>query len=127
MSGMAAEKVSDLVPGERRVCIKLLEGRWGLRAAIFILEFCDAYRGSPFAGVPIPEQYAAEGQEIEGAIRRSLREAEEKQVSGAGTTPFLLQRIQQLTGGKSLAANIHLIKNNATVGSQIACALAQAT
>jgi len=77
------------------------------------------------AAVPIPKGFAAEGQEIEEAIGRALKEAEEEKLSGAKTTPFLLQRIQQLTGGKSLAANIHLIKNNAKVGAQIACALAQ--
>ena len=79
------------------------------------------------AAVPIPEEFAAEGQEMEDAIRRSLREAEEEQLSGAKTTPFLLQRIQQLTGGRSLAANIHLIKNNARIGAQIACALARSS
>ena len=40
-------------------------------------------------------------------------------------TPFLLQRIQELTGGKSLQANIALIKHNAAVGAQIAAALVQ--
>ncbi len=77
--------------------------------------------------MPIPREYAGEGQEMEKATQQALREADEKQLSGAKTTPFLLQRIQQLTGGKSLTANIHLIKNNAKVGSQIACALAELT
>ena len=39
-------------------------------------------------------------------------------------TPFLLKRVQELTGGKSLVANIALVKNNAAVGAQIAAALA---
>lgn len=52
-----------------------------------------------------------------------MQEAEERGVQGAETTPFLLRRIQQLTGGASLKANIALIKNNAAVGAQIAVAL----
>ena len=78
-----------------------------------------------FAGVPIPSQLAAEGQEIETAIQQSLKESEEKGLTGAETTPFLLQRIQELTKGKSLAANIGLIKHNAAVGAQIAFALSR--
>ena len=74
-------------------------------------------------GVPIPSKLAAEGQQIESAIQQSLKECQQKGLSGAETTPFLLQRIQELTGGKSLAANIALIKNNAAVGARIASAL----
>lgn len=76
------------------------------------------------AGVPIPEEHAAEGQQIERAIQQALDEASEKKLAGPETTPFLLQRIQQLTRGASLAANIKLIMNNAAVGAQIAVALA---
>ncbi len=77
------------------------------------------------AGVPIPSELAAEGQQIESAVQQSIQESQEKGLAGAETTPFLLKRIQDLTGGSSLAANISLIKHNAAVGSQIAVALCQ--
>jgi pseudouridine-5'-phosphate glycosidase len=74
-------------------------------------------------GVPIPEEYAAAGAEVEKAIETALNEAGEKNIQGNEVTPFLLQRIRELTGGKSLTANIHLVKNNAAVGARIAVEL----
>lgn len=74
--------------------------------------------------VPIPERHAAAGAEVEAAIEAALAEADARGVAGNRITPFLLQRIQELTGGKSLAANIQLVKNNAAVGAQVAAALA---
>ena len=76
-----------------------------------------------FAGVPIPGHLAAQGEEIEAAIQQSLKECGDQSLTGAETTPFLLKRIQELTHGKSLAANIALIKHNAAVGALIASEL----
>ncbi|XP_066580345.1 uncharacterized protein LOC136771750 isoform X4 [Amia ocellicauda] len=73
--------------------------------------------------VPISEEQAAIGQHIEDAIQTALSEVREKGITGRNVTPFILQRINALTRGKSLEANISLIYNNAKVGSQIACAL----
>lgn len=75
--------------------------------------------------MPIPEAHAAEGARIEDAIRRSVEEADLKELAGAELTPFLLERIQKLTNGASLKANIALIKNNAQIGARIAVALAK--
>lgn len=75
--------------------------------------------------VPVPDEHAAEGAQIEAAIQRALSEAEARGVRGADTTPFLLHRVNELTGGSSLAANIALIKNNARVGARIAAELAR--
>lgn len=77
--------------------------------------------------VPIPEEHEELGREIEDAISRSLRELDNKKIQGNDVTPFLLQRITELTGGKSLEANIALIKNNAAIGAQVACELAEIT
>ncbi|KAM6937228.1 uncharacterized protein FYW49_021029 isoform 2-T2 [Xenentodon cancila] len=73
--------------------------------------------------VPIPEEHAAAGQQIEEAIQAAVTEASSKGVTGRDVTPFILQKVNELTRGKSLQANIGLIHNNAKVGSQIACAL----
>ena len=61
---------------------------------------------------------------MERATQTALAEATERKLAGADVTPFLLQRIRELTGCSSLDANIALIKNNAAVGSRIAVALA---
>ena len=74
--------------------------------------------------VPVPGQYAADGKSIETAVQTALLETQEKGVSGKDVTPYILQRVSKLTDGKSLLANIALIKNNAKVGAQIAMELA---
>ncbi|KAM7396967.1 hypothetical protein PAMP_019970 [Pampus punctatissimus] len=77
--------------------------------------------------VPIPEEHAAAGQQIEQAIQTAVTEASGKGITGRDVTPFILQKVNELTEGKSLQANIALIRNNAKVGSQIACALSKHT
>ena len=74
-------------------------------------------------GVPIPAEHAAAGAEVESAIETALREADDSGIKGNDVTPFLLKRIRELTGGRSLEANIHLVKNNAAVGARIAVEL----
>ncbi|XP_029010234.1 uncharacterized protein zgc:136858 isoform X1 [Betta splendens] len=75
--------------------------------------------------VPIPEEHAATGRQIEDAVRAALTEARAKGITGKDVTPFILQKVNELTEGKSLQANIALIHNNARVGSRIACALSK--
>ncbi|KAJ8373715.1 hypothetical protein SKAU_G00042950 [Synaphobranchus kaupii] len=100
--------------------------------------------------VPIPEEHAATGQLIQEAIRTAVAQASEKGIRGRDVTPFILQMVSELTQGKSLQASIllkrlgcgsvtppkppcllppsgdmALIRNNARVGSQIACALSE--
>ncbi|CAK9327991.1 unnamed protein product [Citrullus colocynthis] len=75
--------------------------------------------------VPIPNEHSASGSLIDKAIQRALQEAREKNIVGNAETPFLLKRVNELTGGASLASNIALVKNNALVGARIAVALAK--
>ncbi|KAG9459458.1 hypothetical protein H6P81_003966 [Aristolochia fimbriata] len=75
--------------------------------------------------VPIPKEYSASGNLIEAAIQTALNEAREQNITGNAATPFLLARVNELTKGASLAANIALVKNNAAIGSKIAVALAK--
>lgn len=74
-------------------------------------------------GVPIPLDQAAAAAPTQVAIERALADAQKLGISGSNITPYLLDRIQQLTGGESLAANIRLIKNNARIGAAIAVEL----
>ncbi|PNF24193.1 Pseudouridine-5'-phosphate glycosidase, partial [Cryptotermes secundus] len=75
--------------------------------------------------VPIPEAEAMEGGEIEKAINTAVKEAEDHGIRGKEVTPFILNQVISLTGGRSLASNIALIKNNAKVGAQVALELAR--
>ena len=76
-------------------------------------------------GNAIPQAQALAGAEIEATIARAVAEAETEKVVGKALTPFLLRRIVELSGGRSLAANIALIRNNARLAAEIAVALAQ--
>ena len=71
---------------------------------------------------PIPEEYAMPLDTINAAIDRALAECSEKGIHGKQTTPFLLARVSELTGGNSLASNIQLVYNNAKVAAQTAAA-----
>ncbi|KAG9128905.1 hypothetical protein Leryth_009625 [Lithospermum erythrorhizon] len=75
--------------------------------------------------VPIPKEHSTSGSLIESAIQRALKEAREKGITGNAETPFLLSRVNELTGGASLTSNIALVKNNARIGAQVAVSLAQ--
>ncbi|XP_069619371.1 uncharacterized protein [Ranitomeya imitator] len=75
--------------------------------------------------VPIPLENASSGRMIEEAIHQALEEARKEGIVGKEVTPFLLSRVNEKTGGKSLDSNIALIKNNAGVGSRIAVALSK--
>jgi pseudouridine-5'-phosphate glycosidase len=72
---------------------------------------------------PVPLASAMRNEEIDGIIAQALREADAQGVKGKAVTPFLLARIKDLTGGRSLATNIALVKHNALVGARLAVAL----
>ncbi len=74
---------------------------------------------------PVPHEHALAREQIDGIIEQALADAAAQGISGKQVTPFLLARIDQLSGGKSLATNIELVKANAVAGAQLACALAQ--
>lgn len=69
---------------------------------------------------PIPEQYEMDYDTITNAINEAVKEAEEKGIKGKESTPFLLAKVKEITGGNSLEANIELVYNNARVGAQLA-------
>lgn len=69
---------------------------------------------------PIPESDSMDEEKINSAIEKALVEAEEKGIHGKETTPFLLSKVLEVTEGKSLEANIALVKNNARLGAEVA-------
>ena len=66
---------------------------------------------------PIPEEYAMPKEVIDAAIAQAIGECNAKGIKGKETTPFLLARVAELTGGDSLASNIKLVFNNAKVAA----------
>ena len=82
------------------------------------------YRGGMLVTNPIPEEYAMDKAVIDAAIEQALKEATEQGVHGKETTPFLLARVVELTGGDSLKSNIQLVLNNARLAAKTAAALA---
>jgi pseudouridine-5'-phosphate glycosidase len=80
--------------------------------------------GGVVLSTPVPESAAMPQDEIDALTERALSDAREQGITGKAVTPFLLARIKALTGGRSLATNIALVKNNAEVGTRLALALA---
>lgn len=81
--------------------------------------------GGALVTVPIPAEEALPPEAIYPHIEQALTEAEEQHISGKDTTPFLLQRLVEITDGASLKANLALLKNNAAVAAQIAAELSK--
>ena len=74
---------------------------------------------------PIPQQYSMDPAVINKAIDEAVAEANKLGIHGKETTPFLLAKVKELTGGDSLESNIQLVFNNARVASAIACSLSE--
>lgn len=74
---------------------------------------------------PIPEEHEMDYYVITKAINDAVAEAEAKGIKGKETTPFLLARVKELTGGDSLESNIALVYNNAKVAAQLSLELAK--
>ena len=74
---------------------------------------------------PVPEEHALSMEYMNEMIEEAVKAAEKEGVKGKKLTPYLLGRINELTGGKSLKANIELVKDNARVAAKIAKELCQ--
>lgn len=76
--------------------------------------------GGQLVANPIPEDHEIPLPELAPIIAEATRNAEELAITGKEVTPFLLRRIFDLTGGRSLSANIALVLNNAALAARIA-------
>lgn len=84
----------------------------------------DMGLGGLVVGNPIPTEYELDPDTIERTIKQAIHQAEAEGIKGKDITPFLLQRIFEITEGESLAANIALVRHNAVVAAELALALA---
>lgn len=88
---------------------KALKAKWDLKL-----------KGGIVVANPIPEEFQMDYDTITTAIENALKELSEKGVKGKESTPFLLAKVKEITGGNSLTANIELVYNNAKLGAELA-------
>jgi len=91
-------------------------------AAVFKAGIEMGMKSGMLVANPIPEEFAMPKAVIDKAIDQAIRECNENGIHGKETTPFLLAKVAELTGGDSLASNIRLVFNNAKVAAQTAVA-----
>ena len=92
-------------------------------AAAFRAKLEMGLRGGMLVTNPIPEEYSMDPDRINAAIDQAIAECNEKGIKGKDTTPFLLARIKDITGGDSLDSNIQLVLNNARLAARTAALL----
>lgn len=94
-------------------------------AAMFTAQRELGLKGGMLVTNPIPEEYSMDKAVIDAAIEQALKEAAEAGIKGKETTPFLLAKVVELTGGESLDSNIQLVLNNARLAAKTAVELAK--
>ena len=92
-------------------------------AAALNVKRATGLSGGMVVANPIPVEHALDDDEISVVIDEAIREMGRLGITGKDTTPFLLARIAERTDGRSLAANIELVVNNARLAAEIATAL----
>ncbi|RTL20875.1 MAG: pseudouridine-5'-phosphate glycosidase [Burkholderiales bacterium] len=107
-SGLKADFRIDTAEEQAR----FIRAKWALGLA-----------GGVVVSNPVPAAHAMPREEIDAITAQALQEAQIQGIQGKAITPFLLARIKALTGGRSLATNIALVKHNAVVGARLARAL----
>lgn len=93
---------------------RLLQTQWNL-----------GFQSGALIANPVPEAFQLDADLMEKTIAEAVAEAEKRGIRGKATTPFLLAKIENLTGGRSLETNIELVLNNAQLGGEIAVELAR--
>ena len=94
-------------------------------AAAFRAKLDMGLRGGMLVANPIPEEYSMDPDVINKAIDEAIEESKRLGIHGKQTTPFLLAKVKDITGGDSLASNIRLVYNNAQLAAKTAAALAK--
>ena len=89
-------------------------------ADAFKVKLACGLKGGMLVTNPIPAEYAMDPEYISKNIDDAIAECNRLGIKGKQTTPYLLDKIQKLTGGKSLEANIRLVYNNARLGALVA-------
>ncbi|WP_346869572.1 MULTISPECIES: pseudouridine-5'-phosphate glycosidase [unclassified Clostridium] len=104
----------DYKMDSEEILAKALKAKWDL-----------GLEGGMVVANPIPEEFEMDYDTINNAIETAVKEAEEKGIVGKESTPFLLSKVKEITGGSSLESNIQLVFNNAKVGAKLAVELSK--
>jgi pseudouridine-5'-phosphate glycosidase len=99
----------DYVVDNAEHAADIIRAKWGL-----------GLQGGVVVANPIPKQYSMDKKYIDNIIKEALEEADKRGIKGKKITPFLLDKIKELTAGESLDANIKLVLNNSNVAAKIA-------
>ena len=91
-------------------------------AKVFKVQRDLGLKGGILVTNPIPEEYAMDFDVINKAIDEAIAQSVKEGIHGKATTPYLLAKVKDLTGGDSLASNIQLVYNNAALAAKTACA-----
>ena len=91
-------------------------------AKVFKVQRDLGLKGGILVTNPIPEEYAMDFDVINKAIDEAIADSVRDGIKGKATTPYLLAKVKDLTGGDSLASNIQLVFNNARLAAKTACA-----
>lgn len=91
-------------------------------AEIFRRSINLGYKSGILVGNPVPKEFEMDKAAIEAKIDEALKDADKQGIKGQAVTPYLLQRLYEITGGESLKTNIELVKNNAALCTKIAVA-----
>ncbi len=91
-------------------------------AEIFRRSIDLGYKSGILVGNPVPKEFEMDKYAIESKIDEALEDAKKQGIKGQAVTPYLLQRLYEITGGESLKTNIELVKNNAALCTKIAVA-----
>ncbi|QAT39668.1 pseudouridine-5'-phosphate glycosidase [Clostridium sp. JN-9] len=108
-------KVDYRVDSEKELALAL-KAKWDL-----------GLNGGMIVANPIPEQYQMDYDTINKAIDQALKEADKQGIKGKATTPFLLAKVKDITGGASLDSNIQLVYSNVKVAARLAVELGRLT
>lgn len=92
-------------------------------AEAFLVKQAVELKGGMLVTNPIPEEYSMDSEVISKAIDEAIAESKRQGIHGKDTTPFLLAKVKEITGGDSLDSNIQLVFNNARLAAQTAAEL----
>ncbi len=92
-------------------------------AEAFLVKQAVGLKGGMLVTNPIPGEYSMDSEVINKAIDEAIAESKRQGIHGKDTTPFLLAKVKEITGGDSLDSNIQLVFNNARLAAQTAAEL----
>jgi pseudouridine-5'-phosphate glycosidase len=118
--GYQTDELPAFYAGSSGITIPRIQDAKDFAAVVRVSRAEFGVRCAMVLAVPIAQQSTVE---VNTAVRQALKEATEKGIAGKDATPYLLERVSALTKGASLQSNIALLKSNASVASEVACAL----